>query len=118
MSYSQVSGGDVVPCDDRLLQRDDLVRTEVRVEVGLQFGEEHDRAVRASAGELTAGFRRGRERDCVVEGETEGLVGLLRTLVVEEVIHDVVPDGEEGAARRVRRGVLAVGARNASRERS
>ena len=107
-----------MPCDNRLLKGDDLVRTEVRVEVRLGLGEEHDRAVCASAGELTAGFRRGRERDCVVEGETEGLVGLLRTLVVEEVVHDVVTDGEEGAARRVRCGVLAVGARNAPRERS
>ena len=118
MSYLQVSGGDVVPCDNRLLQRDDFVRTEVRVEVRLQFGEEHNRAVGTSASELTAGFRRGRERDGVVEREAQRLMSLLRTLVVEEVVHDVVPDGEEGAARRVRCGVLAVGARNASRERS
>ena len=53
-----------------------------------------------------------------MEGETEGLVRLFGALVVEEVLNDVVPDGEEGAARRVRCGVLAVGARNASRKRS
>ena len=104
--------------NDRLLERDDLVRTKVRVEVRLGLGEQHNRAVCASAGELTAGSCRGRERDRVVEGETEGLVSLLRALVVEEVVHDVVPDGEEGAARRVRRGVLAVRARHAARERS
>ena len=107
-----------MPCDNRLLKGDDLVRTEVRVEVRLGLGEEHDRAVCASAGELTAGFRRGRERDCVVEGETEGLVSLLRALVVEEVVHDVVPDREERTASRVGCGVLAVRACDAARERS
>ena len=107
-----------MPCDNRLLKRNDLVRTEVRVEVRLQFGEKHDGAVRASASELTAGFRRGRKRDCVVEGETEGLVRLLRTLVVEEVVHDVVSDGEERTASRVGCGVLAVRACDAARERS
>ena len=107
-----------MPCDNRLLKRNDLVRSEVCVEVRLGLGEQNNRAVCASAGELTAGSCRGRERDCVVEGETEGLVSLLRALVVEEVVHDVVPDGEEGAARRVRCGVLAVRARHAARERS
>ena len=57
----------------------------------------------------TSGGRR-RERDGVVEGETERLVRLLRALVVEQVRDDVVADREEGAARRVGRGVLAVGA--------
>ena len=43
---------------------------------------------------------------------------LLRTLVVEELSHDLVPKGEEGTTRRVGRGVLAVGAGDALRERS
>ena len=47
-----------------------------------------------------------------MEGETEGLVSLLSALVVEELGHDLVPEGEEGAARCVGRRVLAVGARN------
>ena len=104
--------------NDRLLERDDLVRTEVGVEVGLRLGEEDDGAVCSSASELAARLSRGRERDSVVEGQPERLVSLLSTLVVEEVLDDVVPDGEEGAAGCIRRGVLAVGARNASRERS
>ena len=53
-----------------------------------------------------------------MERETEGLVSLLSTLVVEELGHDLVPDGEEGAARCVGRGVLPVGASDALGERS
>ena len=45
-------------------------------------------------------------------------MSLLGTLVVEEILDDVVPNGEEGAAGRVSRGVLAVGARNAPGKRS
>ena len=44
-----------------------------------------------------------------MEGETEGLVRLLCALVVEEVVHDLLPKGEEGATRRVGRRVLAIG---------
>ena len=104
--------------NDWLLERDDLVRTKVRVEVRLRLREEDDGAVRSSASELAARLSRGRERDGVVEGQPEGLVSLLSTLVVEEVLDDVVPDWEEGAAGCVRCGVLAVGARNAPGERS
>ena len=71
-----------------------------------------------NAPELATSLHRGRERDGVVEGETEGLVRLLRTLVVEELGHDLVPEGEEGAARCVGRGVLAIGTSNALGERS
>ena len=104
--------------NDRLLKRDDLVRAKVRVEVSLRLGEEDDGAVRSSASELAARLSGGRERDGVVEGQPERLVSLLGTLVVEEILDDVVPNGEEGAAGRVSRGVLAVGARNAPGERS
>ena len=37
-----------MPCDNRLLKRDYLVRTEVRVEVGLDVLEQGDRAVGTS----------------------------------------------------------------------
>ena len=104
--------------NDRLLERDDLVRTKVRVEVRLRLREEDDGAVRSSASELAARLCRGRERNGVVEGQTKRLVSLLGTLVVEEILDDVVPNGEEGAAGRVSRGVLAVGARNAPGKRS
>ena len=104
--------------NDWLLKCDDFVRAEVRVEVRLRLGEEDDGAVCSSASELAARLSRGRERNSVVEGQTKRLVSLLRALVVEEVLDDVVPDGEEGAAGCVRRGVLAVGARNAPGERS
>ena len=59
-----------------------------------------------------------REPNGVVEGETKGLVRLFGALVVEEVLDDVVPDGEEGAARRVRRGVDAVRACDTASEGS
>ena len=53
-----------------------------------------------------------------MEGQAERLVSLLSALIVEEVVDDVVTDREEGAAGRVGRGVLAVGARDAAGERS
>ena len=53
-----------------------------------------------------------------MEGETERLMGLLSTRVVEEVGDDVVADREEGAARCVGRGILAVSASDALGERS
>lgn len=69
--------------------------------------------------ELATGLHGGRETDGVVEGDAEGLVRVLAALgTVEEVLLDVVADGEERAARRVGRGVLAVGAGDAARERS
>ena len=54
VSYSQVSGGDVVPCDNRLLERNNLVRSEVRVEVGLDVLEDRDRTVSASTANRSA----------------------------------------------------------------
>ncbi len=104
--------------DEGLLQRDDLVGASVCVEGRLDLREENDGAIGASTSELPASLCRGRERDGVVEGETEGLMCLLCALVVEEVLHDVVPDGEEGAARRIGRSVLAVGASDTTGERS
>ena len=53
-----------------------------------------------------------------MESETQRLVGLFGARVVEEVVNDVVADGKEGAAGRVGRGVLAVGASNATSKRS
>ena len=68
---------------------------------------------------LTTSVDRGRERDGVVEGETERLMDVLATpAVVEEVLLEVICDREELAARRVRRGVLPVRARDATGERS
>ena len=45
-------------------------------------------------------------------------MSLFGALVVEEVLDDVVPDGEEGAARRVGRGVDAVRACDTASEGS
>ena len=104
--------------NDRLLKSNNLVRAKVGVEVRLRIGEEDDGAVRSSATKLAARLGRRREGNGVVEGQPERLVSLLSTLVVEEVLDDVVPDGEEGAAGCIRRGVLAVGARNAAGEGS
>ena len=54
-----------------------------------------------------------------MEGETEGLVHVLATpAIVEQVLLEVVCDREELAARRVRRGVDPVRARDTARERT
>ena len=47
-SSSQVSGGDVVALHEGALLVDDLVNTQVRVEVGLNVLKKGDRAVSAS----------------------------------------------------------------------
>ena len=66
--------------------------------------------------ELALRLQLGGERDCVVEGKTEGLVRVLSTSVVEQVLDDVVPDGEECTTGRVGRRILAVGAGNTAGE--
>ena len=68
--------------------------------------------------ELTASLHRGRERNSIVEGETERLVRLLRALIVEEVVHDLVPDREEGATCSIRRSILAIRASDTLGERT
>ena len=92
--------------DEQALLVDDLVDAQVRVEVGLDVLEDGDGAVSTAAAEHTGGSDLGRDADGVVEGETEGLVHLLTALAaVEEVLLDVVADGEERAAGGVRRNV-------------
>ena len=52
----------------------------------------------------------GRESDGVVEGQAQRLVDVLSALAaVEQVLLDVVADGEESAASCIRRGVDTVG---------
>ena len=121
--------------NDRLLQLDDLVGAEVGVEVRLSPVEENNGTVGSSTSgswsetpsrvfgprdspEPALRLEQWRECHGIVEGQPEGLVSFLSALVVEEVLDDVVPDGEEGAAGRISRGVLAVRARNAPGERS
>ncbi len=48
VKYLQVSRGDVVPGDEWLLLVDNLVNTDVSVEVSLDLLKEDDRAVSAS----------------------------------------------------------------------
>ena len=45
-------------------------------------------------------------------------MGVLRALIVEDLVHDLVSDRKQGAARRVSSGVLAVGACDAAGESS
>lgn len=45
IAYLQVTRGDVVTSDERLLERDDFVETNVSVERRLRVGEDDDRAV-------------------------------------------------------------------------
>lgn len=121
----QVSSGHVARLLERLQTRDNLVEADVGVEGGLGLGKEHDRAVGTSAAvyavrpdsakssvkhvpELSGRLESGRERDGVVEREAESLVGLVSALVEEQVVLELVADGEEVAARRVGSGVDAV----------
>lgn len=102
--------------DEGCLLADDLVHTVVGVEVRLDVGENGNGAVRASTTEDTRLGDGGGDADGVVEGEAEGLVDLLTALAaVEQVRLDVVDDGEERAAGRVR-GDLAGGARHTAGE--
>ena len=65
------------------------------------------------------GRERRRDTDGVVEGQTEGLVNVLSALAaVEQVLLDVVADGEEGAAGRVVHHVDAIGTGDAADERA
>ena len=50
-----------------------------------------------------------REPNGVVEGETEGFVNLLATDILEEVLLEILDDGEQGTTRRVCGGVLTAG---------
>ena len=76
----QVSDEDLVAGNDRLLQRDDLVRTRVRMplEVGPRIREED--AVRSSASKLATHCRRGRERDNIEDGQTSFSVVLRKSV--------------------------------------
>ena len=52
-----------------------------------------------------------------MEGQAEGLVNLLAALAtIEEAFLDVLKDGEQRAARSVRRRVFAIGACNRARK--
>ena len=69
--------------------------------------------------ELAASGDGGRDTDGVVEGQTKGLVDLLTTLAaVEQVLLDVVANGEQSTAGGVGRSVHAVGASDPAGERT
>ena len=103
----QVSDGDIVACDDRLLHRD-LVCTEVRiplpVEVCLRIREEDDGAVHATF-TLVARARTRRRRGTSNQATSRPHQ--------RPVVHDdVVSNGEEGAVGCVYCDVLPVGTGN------
>ncbi len=88
--------------DERRLRVDDLVEAEVRGVLGLSVRKDGDGAVRTPAAELAHLLEQGRDADGVVKGETEGLPHLLAALaIVEEVLLDILEDGEERTAGRV-----------------
>ncbi len=71
-----------------------------------------------SVPELALRLQGGRDREAVVECKPEGLVRLgSAQTAVEQVLLQVLADGEQLAARRVRRGVDTVGASDAARQR-
>lgn len=114
----QVSMRQVVARLQRLLERDNLIEADVGVELRLDLGEDRNRAIRASTAELALRLQSGRNGNGVVERQAERLVRLGRAqTAVEQVLLQVLTDGEELAARRVRCGVDAVGAGDAARQR-
>lgn len=103
---------------DRPLERDDLVEADVGVEGGLDLGEDRDGAVGAAAAELALRLQGGRDGDTVVERQAKRFVRLSRAqTAVEQVLLEVLTDCEQLAARRICRGVDAVGAGDAARQR-
>ena len=61
---------------------------------------------------LSLRLESGRERDGVVEGETERLVRLVGARIEEQIVLEIVANGEQGAASRVGGGVDTVWACN------
>ena len=70
----EVAGGDVVPREDGLLDGDSLVKTDVRVELGLDVGEGVDRAISTATTELALGREGRRESNRVVEDASGSLI--------------------------------------------
>ena len=101
----QVTSGDVVLSNEWLLNTDDIVDTAVGVEGGLDGVEGYEGTISSATTELALlGEGRG-ETDGVVEGETKGLVDLFTTFTtVEEVLLDVIEDGEQDTAGCVSSG--------------
>lgn len=67
--------------------------------------------------EYATSLHRRREGNGIMKRETERLARLLTARVVQELVDDLVPDGEEGAACSISRGVLAIGTNDALGER-
>lgn len=128
--HVQVTSGHVVLGHKWLLLANDLINTVVGVEGGLDVVEDHDGAVSTASSELSGPCNGRGNTNGIVESpdvnvsvfidtihryflQTKRLVDFLSTFAtVEEVGLNVVANSEESAAGRVRRSVLAVGARN------
>ena len=103
--YLQVTSGNVVLRDEGCLGIDNFIDTAVSVEGGLGRGESDDGAVSASTTELALPEESGGETDGIVEGETKRLMDLFTTFTtVEEVLLDVIEDGEQDTAGCVSSG--------------
>ena len=108
---NEVADGDLRVClDERGLRIDDIVNAAIRMECGLDVGEDDHGAVCTAARMIVNGETSVlnpddipnsgvvlREADRVVESETERLVHLFSALAtVEEVLIKVVANREEG----------------------
>ena len=102
--------------DERLLDHDNTVNAIVGVEDGLDVLKNNDRAVSASAAELTLAGQGGRKSDGIMESKAEGLMDLLAAHpTIKEILLEIVTDGEQGAASCVARGVT-IGASDATND--
>jgi len=121
---NEVTSGDVVVGQDGEQEVDRIDDTDVSEEEGLDGREKERRTISTTATEFAFPGQRGRECNGIVESETECFVNLFTALVVENVVQQVISDGEEGAACLVCRGVdtigtgdtLVVGSRDRNRE--
>ena len=55
MVYAQITRCDVVPRDEGLLFLDDLINSQISMEIGLDIGEDNHRAI-GSASSINAGI--------------------------------------------------------------
>ena len=122
----QVSNTHTAPLLEGPERLDDLIKTDVRVESGLNVREDHDGTISSATTmsevvrlkdtseaqnvpELALGLHSWGDGNGVVESETESLVSLITALVVEHVVLQIVANGEQSAALGVHE-LRAIGA--------
>ena len=84
-----------------------IVNAVIRVELGLDLVEDDDRAVCPVTTEFSLPGQGGRKSNGIMESEAQRLVDLFAADILKEIVLQVLDDGEQRTALRVRGGVLA-----------